>query len=333
MGSSTPLYTSTDIGPGGELHKFLFEGLPVRGMLVRLTGAWTEMLARRSAAGGYPAPVITLLGEMSAAATLMQANIKFNGALILQMQGDGPVKLAVAEVQPDLALRATATLVGEVPPNARIEALLNVHGQGRCAITLDPQDRSSGQRPYQGVVPLHGDRGEPLQNLSEVLEHYMLQSEQLDTRLILAANDQLAAGLLIQRLPLEGEGNLGGKSNEDDIGLNEAYNRISHLAATLTRDELLSLDVDTILRRLFWEEDVRRFEPLTPRFACSCSRERVGRMLIGLGRPEIDSVLAEQGSVDVGCEFCGARHLFDAVDVGELFTPATEQAPGSGSVQ
>jgi molecular chaperone Hsp33 len=91
--------------------------------------------------------------------------------------------------------------------------------------------------------------------------------------------------------------------------------------------------VDTILRRLFWEEDVRRFEPLTPRFACSCSRERVGRMLIGLGRPEIDSVLAEQGSVDVGCEFCGARHLFDAVDVGELFTPATEQAPGSGSVQ
>ncbi|MFM2053654.1 MAG: hypothetical protein RL456_1691, partial [Pseudomonadota bacterium] len=177
--------SASTVFPGGELHKFLFEGLPVRGLLVRLTGAWTEMLARRQASGGYPEPVTRLLGEMAAAAALMQANIKFNGALVLQVQGDGPVKLAVAEAQPDLSLRATATVTGEVPADARLEAMLNVHGQGRCAITLDPRDRQPGQQPYQGVVPLHGDRREPLQQMSQVLEHYMLQSEQLDTRLVL----------------------------------------------------------------------------------------------------------------------------------------------------
>ncbi|PXW96217.1 molecular chaperone Hsp33 [Sphaerotilus hippei] len=333
MGSSSHPTTTVSTIAGGELHRFLFEGLPVRGMLVRLTGAWTEMLARREAAGGYPAPVTMLLGEMSAAAVLMQANIKFNGPLILQMLGDGPVKLAVAEVQPDLALRATATVQGPVADDARLEALLNVNGQGRCAITLDPQDRQPGQQPYQGIVPLHGDQREPLQNLNEVLEHYMLQSEQLDTRLVLAANGQVAAGLLIQRLPVEGEGNLGGRHHEDEIGLNEGYNRISHLAATLTRDELLTLDVDTILRRLFWEEDLRRYEPQTPRFACTCSRERVARMLTGLGREEVDGVIAERGLVEVGCEFCGAQYPFDAVDVGELFIPPAEHLPGSGSIQ
>ncbi len=321
-----------------QLHKFLFEGLPVRGMLVRLTDAWTDMLRRREAAGGYPEPVRQLLGEMAAAGVLMQANIKFNGSLILQIMGDGPVRLAVAEVQPDLSLRATAKVVGDVPPLAQLEALVNVQGQGRCAITLDPKDRLPGQQPYQGVVPLHGDRREPLQQVSQVLEHYMLQSEQLDTKLILAANDQVAAGLLIQRLPIEGEGNLGrAHSREDEIGLNEHYNRIAHLASTLTREELLSLDADTVLRRLFWEETVRRFEPLTgaqgPRFACSCSRQRVGQMLRGLGREEIDSILAEQGRVEIDCDFCGARYHFDLVDVGGLFTPDRDHPPGPVAVQ
>ncbi|MDP4299886.1 Hsp33 family molecular chaperone HslO [Leptothrix discophora] len=324
---------------GGELHKFLFEGLPVRGILVRLTGAWTEMLARREAAGGYPEPVRRLLGEMSVAATLMQANIKFNGALILQMQGDGPVRMAVAEVQPELGLRATATVIGEVAEGAGVEALLNVNGQGRCAITLDPKDRKPGQTPYQGVVPLHGDQREPLQQLSEVLEHYMLQSEQLDTRLVLAADDRVAAGLLIQRLPVQGEKNLeggtasGGRSNEEEIGLNEHYNRIAMLAATLKREELLTLDVDTILRRLFWEEDLRRFEPQHPRFACTCSRERVARMLNGLGRDEVESVLAERGHVEVGCEFCGIQYTFDPIDAAALFSPVVSQAGGTGTVQ
>ena len=322
-----------------ELHKFLFEGLPVRGMLVRLTDSWQEVLRRREALGPHPAPVRVLLGEMAAAGVLMQANIKFNGALVLQMQGDGPVKLAVAEVQPDLAFRATATVVGEVPAGAQLEALLNVHGQGRCAITLDPKDRLPGQQPYQGVVPLfgmtHGDQPEPLQQVQQVLEHYMLQSEQLDTRLVLAADDEVAAGLLIQRMPVEGEGNLG-RQNEDDIGLSEHFNRIAMLAATLTREELLALPPEQILHRLFWEETLRVFEPAAgtvPRFACTCSRERVRNMLRGLGREESDSLIAERGEVEVGCEFCGLQYRFDAVDVGEMFTPVLDQPPSTSAVQ
>lgn len=310
-----------------ELHKFLFEGLPVRGMLVRLTDSWQEVLARREPDESFAPPVRSLLGQMAAAAVLMQSNIKFNGSLVLQVFGDGPVKLAVAEAQPDLRFRTTAKVVGEVPATAQLEAMLNVHGQGRCAITLDPRDRKPGQQPYQGIVPLHGDHREPLQELSQVLEHYMLQSEQLDTRLVLAADDHVAAGLLIQRLPIEGEGNLEGRRNEDDIGLSEGFNRIAHLAATLTQEELLELDAATVLRRLFWEERLLHFEPLTPSFACTCSRERVGEMLRGLGREEIDSIVAERGEVDVDCDFCGQHYRFDSVDVGELFTPARDQPP------
>ena len=318
-----------------ELHKFIFEGLPVRGMLVRLTDAWQELLQRRAGAhDAFAPPVRALLGEMAAAATLMQASIKFDGALILQMHGDGPVKLAVAEVQPDLSFRVTAKVIGAVPADAGLEAMLNVHGQGRCAITLDPQNRRPGQQPYQGVVPLHGDRREPLQQLAQVLEHYMLQSEQLDTRLMLAANDSVAAGLLIQRLPVEGAGNLAGRAarNEDEIGLNEAFNRIALLAATLTREELLALDVDTVLRRLFWEENLRRFAPQVPHFACSCSRERVAGMLRSLGRQEVDGIVAEQGRAEIACDFCGLKYHFDPVDAASLFMPAAQQQPGSSTL-
>jgi len=320
-----------------ELHKFIFEGLPVRGMLVRLTDSWQEVLQRREKANNaFAPPVRHLLGELAAAATLMQANIKFDGALVLQIHGDGPVKLAVAEVKDDLAFRVTAKVVGDVADDATLESMVNLHGKGRCAITLDPQNKHPGQQPYQGVVPLHGDRREPLHKVSEVLEHYMLQSEQFDTKLILAANDEVAAGLLIQRLPVEGQGNLAGARNEDRIGLDEAYNRIALLAATLTSQELLTLSADTVLHRLFWEETLRRFEPLAgangPRFACSCSRERVGSMLKSLGADEVDGIVVEQGRIEVACEFCGKQYHYDAVDVGELFTPAHKQPPGSSRI-
>lgn len=330
-----------------ELHKFLFDGMPVRGMIVRLTEAWQEILARRASntsTGAYPAPVAELLGEMTAAATLMQANIKFNGALILQIFGDGPVKVAVAEVKPDLSLRATAKVVGELAADAHLPEMVNVNNKGRCAITLDPKDKLPGQQPYQGVVPLHGDSGEKLGRLSEVLQHYMLQSEQLDTTLVLAADDKVAAGLLIQRLPVKGEANLEGTSasdrdqaNEDQIGRNEDYNRISILASTLTRDELLTLDVETILRRLFWEEKLLRFEPqagmLGPHFACTCGRERVAQMIRGLGVEEAESILVERGDVEVGCDFCGKQYRFDAVDVAQLFTAPGDQLPASPVMQ
>ena len=322
-----------------ELHKFLFDGLPVRGAIVRLTDAWQEILKRRAAnneTGAYPLPVTALLGEMSAAAVLMQANIKFNGALVLQVFGDGPVKLAVVEVQPDFGVRATATLQGGIAADASLSHMVNQNNEGRCAITLDPLDRLPGQQPYQGVVPLFDDHGKRLQQFSQVLEHYMLQSEQLDTTLVLAANDTTAAGLLIQRLPVMGEGNLSARAtaaDEDQIGKNEDYNRISILAASLQADELLSLDADTILRRLFWEEKLVRFEPLAPKFACSCSRERVSQMIRSLGVEETESILAERGDVEVGCDFCGQQYRFDPIDAAGIFTGAEKQAPGSSSLQ
>jgi molecular chaperone Hsp33 len=190
------------------------------------------------------------------------------------------------------------------------------------------------------VVPLHGDRGEKLHRLSDVLQHYMLQSEQLDTTLVLAANDQVAAGLLIQRMPIKGEGNLGAMTaaeNEDAIGRSEDYNRIATLAASLTREELLTLDVDTILRRLFWEEKLLRFAPRQgadgPRFSCTCSRERVGNMLRNLGAEEVESILAERGNVEVGCEYCGQQYHFDPVDAAQLFTEPGKQPPATSRVQ
>src|SRR3989344_4823125 len=292
-----------------ELHKFLFDGLPVRGMIVRLTDAWTEILRRRASntsTGAYPAPVSELLGEMAAAGVLMQSNIKFNGALVLQVFGDGPVKLAVAEVQSDLSLRATATVNSEVPEGAALSQMVNVGGGGRCAITLDPKDRHPGQQPYQGVGPLYGDRHEKLERLSDVLQHYMLQSEQLDTILVLGANDQVAAGLLIQRMPIKGEGNLAAglthRENEDQIGHNEDYNRIDHLAASLPREELLNLDVSNMLRNL--------------------------------GVEEADIILSEREDIEVGCEFCGQQYRFDAVDAAQIFVPPTvSQPPGPTGIQ
>jgi molecular chaperone Hsp33 len=316
-----------------ELHKFIFEGLPVRGAIVVLDDAWQDMLSKRSESGQYPAPVQALLGEMAAAAVLMQANIKFNGALVLQVQGDGPLKMAVAEVQPDFAVRATGTLRGDVANDAVLSDMVNVNNQGRCAITLDPKDRLPGQQPYQGVVPLFDDHGEKINKLSDVLQHYMLQSEQLDTCLVLAADGVRAAGLLIQRLPLAGEGNLGGQavSNEDGIGKSEDYNRIAMLASSLKSEELLGLNVEEILHRLFWEEPIARFIPPhgvdRPRFQCSCSVERVGNMLRSLGSDEIESIIAERGEVEVGCEFCGAKYKFDPVDSAQLFTQTSVTPP------
>ncbi len=321
-----------------QLHKFLFEGLPVRGMLVQLTDVWQEVLKRRAdnaETGAYPEAVRHLLGEMTAASVLMQSNIKFNGALVMQIFGDGPLKLAVVEVQPDLSLRATAKVVGALGDASTLSEMVNVNNEGKCAITLDPLKKMPGQQPYQGVVPLFDDQRHKLDKFSDVLQHYMLQSEQLDTTLVLAANDTTAAGLLIQRLPVKGEGNLAAKTSmgdEDGIGLSEDYNRISILAASLTPDELLTLDAETILHRLFWEEKLVRFEPLTPSFACSCSRERVSNMIRSLGTEEVESILAERGNVEVGCDFCGQQYRYDAVDAAHIFTTTETQAPGTSSL-
>jgi molecular chaperone Hsp33 len=324
-----------------ELHKFHFQGMPVRGMLVRLTEAWQEVLERRAAnatTGAYPAPVRALLGEMTAAALLLYGNIKFDGALILQIHGDGPVKLAVVEVQPGMRFRATATLVGEVPEGATLSTMVNQHGRGRCAVTLDPQGRQPGQQPYQGLVPLVDEAGRPLERLAEVLEHYMRQSEQLDTTLVLAADDRVAAGLLIQRLPAQGgTAAVGAPVRAHGEEADDDYARMAMLAKSLTAQELLGLDSETILRRLFWQEPIERFEPLLgpsgPRFGCSCSRERVAQMLRSLGADEVRSIVDEQGQVEVGCEFCGQQYRFDPIEATQLFVPAVGQPPVGPQVQ
>lgn len=343
-----------------ELHKFLFDGLPVRGAIVRVTDAWQEILKHRAnntETGAYPVPVQSLLGEMVAAGLLMQSNIKFDGALIMQIEGDGPVKLAVAEVHSSLALRSTATIIeaqkNSIDAQAPLASLVNVHGKGRCAITLDADNKLPGQQAYQGIVSLNGEDGQALGSLSAILQQYMKQSEQLDTIIVLAANDKVAAGLLVQRMPVKGQGNLGAQQlDTDDVdgqGVNEDYNRIAHLAASLQKDELLTLDVDTILRRLFWEEPILRLaqEPaasatgegaeeeaavLQPHFHCSCSRERVQNMLRGLGQEEVQSIIEEQNKIEVGCEFCGQQYRFDAIDAAELFIAPQEQGPASSAV-
>ena len=325
-----------------ELHKFLFEGLPVRGLLVRLTDSWQDILKRRAQnqeTGAYPEPVRHLLGEMTAAAVLMQANIQFEGALVLQLHGQGPLQLAVVEVQSDLRLRAMAKTHGKVSPGMRFDEMANQDNLGRCAITLDPVGRRPGQQPYQGVVSLYDDQKQPLLRFSDVLAHYMLQSEQLDTTLVLAANDQVAAGLLIQRLPMAGQANLAGPqilAEEDAIGRSEDYNRIAMLANSLSADELLQLAPTQVLHRLFWQEQVRYFAPdpaqHSPRFVCSCSRERVSAMIRSLGQEEAQSILAERNLIEVGCDFCGLQYRYDAVDAAQLFANGPTPQPPSSSV-
>jgi molecular chaperone Hsp33 len=290
----------------------MFQGADVRGGLVRLTGAWQAMSAHHD----YPLPVQRLLGEMVAAAALLASNIKFNGALILQVHGDGPVKLLVVECQSDLSLRATAKLRDEpVPSDASLRELINREGRGRCAITLDPKDPAPGQQAYQGIVPLVGD------SVAELIESYMRQSEQLAAKVALAADAHACAGMLLQRLP-----DHGGSGNRDA----DAWDRAVTLGRTVLPDELLNLPPEDVLKRLYGQETLGHYAPITPRFACSCSRERIGRMLVSLGQVEVNSIITEQGQVEVTCDFCNRRYHFDPIDAAQLFASgATFQVDGS----
>lgn len=291
------------------LRKFMFEHSAVRGELVELPQTWQQVQARRS----YPVPVRNVLGEMMAAAALLSANLKFNGAIVMQIHGDGPLKLLVVECNSQLHMRATAKLAPDanIDDNASLHELVNRGGQGRFVITLDPKDKLPGQQPYQGIVPLDGE------SISVVLENYMLRSEQLDTRLWLAADDKVARGLLLQKLPHEGG---TGAAVADD---GETWNRTVTLASTIQETELLDTDIDTLLRRLFWEETIRMFEPMHPVFECSCNREKVGNMLKMLGKEEVDSALAELGQLAINCDFCGQEYAFDSVDCAQLFAATT----------
>jgi molecular chaperone Hsp33 len=292
------------------LQKFIFDNAAVRGELIDISATWREVLARHS----YPAPVKKVLGQMTAAAALLSANLKFNGSIIMQIHGDGPVSLLVVECDADLRLRATAKLVPDavVEDDATLASLLNATGKGRFVITLDPLDKVPGQQPYQGIVPLDGG------DVATVIENYMLRSEQLDTKLWLAADDNVSRGLLLQKLPHHGgKAEATPLSEEDAL---ETWSRAVILGSTLKEEELLSTGIDVLIQRLFWEETIRVFDPLHPQFHCSCTREKVGNMLKMLGREEVESVIAEHGQVAVNCDFCGQHYEYDKVDCAQLFT-------------
>jgi molecular chaperone Hsp33 len=284
-----------------SLRRFLFEGLQVRGEIVRLEAAWHQVLEHQD----YPAPVRTVLGEALAAAVLLASTLKFEGMLTLQLQGDGPMRLLVAQCTSRGTVRGLAKWEGE-PPAGDLRALT---GDARLAITIE---RGAGQDRYQGIVPVSGD------SLAACLDNYFTGSVQVPTRLWLATDGRRSAGMLLQRLP---ESEPGRRESEDDD-----WDRLLVLAGTLRDEELLELGHSALLGRLFAEDDVRLFDEQSVIFSCSCDRDRVANTLRLLGREEIARLVAERGEVEVRCEFCNRPYRFDAVDAEALFadTPPSE---------
>ncbi|MCB1734150.1 MAG: Hsp33 family molecular chaperone HslO [Gammaproteobacteria bacterium] len=284
------------------LRRFLFEHLGIRGELVRLSASWQALHQDHH----YPDTVLSELGQAIAASILLSATIKYDGSLILQMEGSGPLTMLVAQATSQRTFRGLAHWNDTVEPGD----LHAIHGEGRLVITLQPS--GAGDR-YQGIVPLTGA------DLAGALGAYFQQSEQLDTGLWLAANASQATGLLLQKLP---------DRQSDDA---DAWNRIAQLAATLTDSEMLQLSGEAIIHRLFHEEDVRLFEAEPVSFRCGCSRERVAQAIRGLGRSEAESILAEQGTISADCEFCNRHYAFDPVDVEALFVASPVSSPSSGN--
>ncbi len=293
-----------------SLRRFLFENTEVRGELVHLDATFRSALERAS----YPPAVQRLLGEMLVVSALLAATIKFRGSLILQVQGNALVSLLVAQCTHEGKIRGLAKHHDEVPDDADFAALL---GRGNLIITMDPAD-PGGER-YQGIVALTGD------SLGDVLEHYFAQSEQLETRLWLTSNEYSAAGMLLQRMPTETPGHT--LPDED------AWNRITHLGATIKDPELLDLPSEQIIRRLFHEEDVRIFETVPLAFRCDCSRERIERLLQAMGHDDAKAAIEEQGRIEVGCEFCNKKYYFDPVDIDALFAETAQRAPENRTLQ
>lgn len=281
------------------LQRFLFEHAPIRGEIAHLDATWRAVLERHD----YPPALRALLGEMMAAAALLAATLKFDGTLIMQIQGSGPVRLLVVECTSRYHMRATAKWSGELNHGA----LRDLVGDGKLLITLVSD---GGRQSYQGVVELEGA------SIARILEHYMQTSEQLDTRLWLACDDTRAAGMLLQKLP-----------QREQAGTDD-WQRAQHLASTLTSPELLQLDAPQMLHRLYHEEDIRVFSPRPVSFRCTCTRERVAAMLRMLGHDEIKSILDERGAIDVNCEFCNRKYGFDSVDAEQVF--AAEHAIRAG---
>ena len=275
------------------LHRFELERAGVRGVLVRLAESWRHVRERAD----YPPVLADLLGRTLAASALFTGNIKFDGALSIQIKQAGPVGLLFAECGSDGRLRGLARWSGEIADSS---SLFDAQPAPLLAITID--NRASGQR-YQGLVPVEDTR------LTALFEGYFERSEQLPTRVMLACGDGRCAGLMLQRLP-------GHVHAEDDT---DAWNRVGHLLASARERELLTLAPETLLYRLFHEEDVRLHAAKPLLFGCSCSRERVAGMLHSLGRAEAEAAVREDGVAEVTCEFCNTQYRFDRVDLEQVF--------------
>ena len=285
---------------GDTLQRFLFEHSNVRGVFIHLNASYAAVSERYD----YPLIVRQQLGEALAASALLGSIIKFSGSLIMQVQGDGPINMLVAQCNNEHHIRGLARWQEDEIGSE----MASPFGNGRMVITID--SAASDER-YQGIVAVEGGR------LNRAIETYFAQSEQLQTRLWLAADGQQAVGMLLQHLP--------GVDPDPDL-----WERIEALGATLTQGEMLSLPTEEILHRLFHEEDVRLFDDEPVSFRCSCSREKIATMLRALGSDEAHDILQEQGKISVDCDFCNQHYEFDSVDVGEIFASATP-SPGSSS--
>ncbi|MBU3584708.1 Hsp33 family molecular chaperone HslO [Polynucleobacter sp. AM-26B4] len=323
----------TDKYSPDSLQVFVFDGAPVRGEIVNIRDSWQAILARKD----YPPAVKKLLGDLVAAGVLLCGTLKFNGSMIIQAQGNGAVRLLVLECNEHLVIRATAKLnedidLSTLPDDANLSDLINPDGQGRLVITLDPADRKPGQNPYQGIVAL-SDHGEPVTSIAQAITLYMRDSEQLETRLWLASDEDSCGGLLLQRLP-----NMGGQLKMDDEMAAEGWSRLQMLSDTVTNEELLSLEPKVLMNRLYLDESahhgVRSFDERPIKFGCHCSRIKVADMLKMLGEEEVNSILLEKDAVETNCDFCGQIYIFDAVDCKQIFASPTivdavKQAPSS----
>lgn len=288
-----------DAQPADHLQRFIFDNAAIRGEWLQLKDTWQTVKNQRD----YPPAVAALLGEMLAAASLLAETVKMDGRLVLQCRTNGPVSLLMVECTSDHTIRGLANWEGEIGGEMTMQDLL---GEGTLAITIE---NVNAKQPYQGVVSVQGE------SIAEMLEMYFVQSEQLKTRIWLTSDDHTVAGLMLQQLP------------EKDVALHdEDWTRISHLASTVTHEEMLGLDAITLLTRLFHEETVRLLSTTMLEFACTCSRQRVADTIKLLGLEEAEEIISERGFVELACEFCNTHYQFDPVDVAALFSdPMTIQ--------
>ncbi len=283
-----------------QILRFLIDNSPIRGQLIRLDKSWQQCQAHLEADEFAQ----KLLGQALSAVTLLASTLKIDGKITLQIRGQGAIHLLVAQATSENTMRGLVRLNSRVKDESA--SLADIFLADKMVITID----NGKSKPHQGIVPLVGV------SIQQALDAYFEHSEQLPTRLWLASNDQTSAGLLLQKMP--------GEVLDEDV-----WNRVLHLASTLSEDELLTLPPEEILFRLFHEESLHLFDPEPIAFACNCSRQRTADVIKSLGHKEAMEILKEQGKIQINCEFCNAEYLFDSIDIEQLFNP--EADPSSSS--